>query len=285
MRDQLRRAFGRSLVVARRTVGGPEVSQRRIRRFLAGIDRAKAAEPWLGPGSLAIVVPCYGHAAYLAAMFESIVRQTRPPDEVIFVEDRSPDDSAEILAGLIAGGADPTAGRFSLLRNETNLGQAASLNRGISVAQSDVVMVLNDDDYLMHDAVALTLERFAHHPDLALIGAHGIHFAGDGALAAASKTSDVYPGAGRPLLVHGPADVLGYRRCNDLNMTHSGSCFRRAAWDLVGGYCPDKRLRVVPFSDRDFQLRINALWPVGVATETPLSFWRTDSSVDAGRNS
>ena len=285
MRQRLRHAVGRSLASARRTIAGPEVSQHRIRLFLAAVDRAKAAQRWPVPDSLAIVVPCYGHAAHLRTMFESIVRQTRPADEVLFVEDHSPDDSAEILAGLIAGRPYPTAGRFSLLRNQRNVGQAASLNRGVGAAQSDVVMVLNDDDYLMHDAVALTLERFAHHPDLALVGAHSIHFAGDDALAAAAKTSDAYPGAGWSLCVHRPADVLGYRRYIDLNMTHSGSCFRRAAWDIVGGYYADKRRRVVPFSDRDFQLRINALWPVGVAEEVPLSFWRIDSSVDAGRNS
>ena len=101
------------------------MSQRRIRRFLAGIDRAKAAECWPVPGSLAIVVPCYGHAAHLRTMFESIICQTHPADEVLFVEDHSPDDSASILAGLIAGRPDPTAGRFSLLGNERNMGQAA----------------------------------------------------------------------------------------------------------------------------------------------------------------
>jgi glycosyltransferase involved in cell wall biosynthesis len=261
------------------------VSQRRIRRFLAGTDRAMVAERWPIPASLAIVVPCFGHAPYLPTMFESIVLQTRPADEVVLVEDHSPDDSASILAGLIAGRPDPTDGRFSLLRNDRNVGQAASLNRGIAALQSDLVMVLNDDDYLMHDAVALTLERFANYPDLALVGAHSIHFAGDEALAAAPKTSDAYPGAGRSLIVHRPVEVPGYRSSIDLNMTHSGSCFRRVAWVVVGGYYADSRKRIVVLSDRDFQIRINALWPVGIATDAPLSFWRSDSSVDAGRNS
>ena len=285
IRQRLRHTVGRSIASVRRMVAGPEVSPRRIRRFLAGADLSKTAGPWAIPGSLTIVVPCFGHAAHLQTMFESIVRQTRPADEVIFVEDRSPDDTAAILAGLITGRPNPSIGRFSLLHNERNLGQAATLNRGIGAARCDLIMVLNDDDYLMHDAVAVTLERFAQHPELGLIGAHSIHFAGDEVLAAAPKTSDAYPGARRPLVVRRPADVLRYRSYNDLNMTHSSSCFRRAAWAAVGGYYADGQRRVVPFSDRDFQLRVNALWPVGVAVEAPLAFWRTDSSVDAGRNS
>jgi hypothetical protein len=68
-------------------------------------------------------------------------------------------------------------------------------------------------------------------------------------------------------------------------MTHSGSCFLKSAWAVVGGYRPDKSERIVPYSDRDFQLRVNAVWPVAVAYETPFSFWRNDSSLDSGRDS
>jgi hypothetical protein len=68
-------------------------------------------------------------------------------------------------------------------------------------------------------------------------------------------------------------------------MTHSGSCFFKVAWTAVGGYQVDKTQRVVPFSDRDFQMRVNAVWPVAVAYETPLALWREGSSVDAGLNS
>ena len=108
MRQRLRHAVGRSLRTARRTIAGPEVSQRRIRRFLAAVDRAKAAERWPVPGSLAIVVPCYGHAAHLRTMFESIVRQTRPADEVLFVEDLGDETHAKVAVELVAVGCDYT---------------------------------------------------------------------------------------------------------------------------------------------------------------------------------
>jgi hypothetical protein len=68
-------------------------------------------------------------------------------------------------------------------------------------------------------------------------------------------------------------------------MTHTGSCFLNAAWEVVGGYAVDKRKRVVPFSDRDFQLRVASLWPVAVSNATPFSLWRRDSSVDVELNS
>ncbi len=262
----------------------PEVSQARLRRFLREMDsRSQVGLPRESPGSLAVVVPCFRHAAYLPAMLESVVAQTRPPDEVIFVDDGSPDATREILNVFLDSQQEPAGCRFTLLVNDRNMGQAASLNRGISAASSDLIMILNDDDYLMHDAVDATLTLFGQHRDVALVGARCVYFAGDEELAVAPKLSSLYSADGQHLVVQRPEDVSGYRNCNDLNMTHSGSCFFKVAWEAVGGYCVDRRRRVVPFSDRDFQLRVNAVWPVAVARATPFALWRSDSSVDEGR--
>lgn len=270
---------------AKRLLSPTTVSQARLKLFLREVNsRPPVSLPLEAPRSIAVVVPCYGHAAYIPEMLESIVAQTRPPDEVIFVDDCSTDATGEVLREFIAAHAWP-GGRPQILVNDRNLGQSASLNRGISAASSELIMILNDDDYLMHDAVESMLALFGQYRDVVLIGAHSIHFAGHEALAAAPKLSTDHSASGLPLVVHLPQDVPGYRSYNDLNMTHSGSCFLKVTWEAVGGYQVDKKRRVVPFSDRDFQLRVNAAWPVAVAYETPFSFWRTDSSVDRGRDS
>jgi hypothetical protein len=66
-------------------------------------------------------------------------------------------------------------------------------------------------------------------------------------------------------------------------MCHSGQSFLRCAWEKVEGYYP-KDKRVVSFSDRDFQLRVNYFFDVGVL-DYSLAFIRGGSSVDAGLNS
>ena len=272
---------------ARRALLRPsEVSQRRLKRFRDEIHRRPLPSlPNEAPTGLAVVIPCYGHAAFLHDMLDSLLAQTRSPDEVIFVDDHSPDATWEVLTTLIAAHPELAGGHISVLRNDRNMGQAASLNRGISNASSDLIMIVNDDDYLMHDAIESTLTRFGQYRDVALIGAHCIYFAGDEELAAAPKLSSAYTAPGLPLVVHRPEEVSRYRNYNDLNMTHTGSCFLKVAWEAVGGYRVRKAERVVPFSDRDFQLRVNAVWPVAVAYETPIALWRRDSSVDAGLNS
>ena len=247
--------------------------------------RSLPSLPSAAPTTLALVVPCYRHAAYLPDMLGSITAQTRLPDEVIFVDDCSPDSTREILQRFIAAHPWPAGGRLQLLANDRNIGQAASLNRAISAASSELIMILNDDAYLMHDAVESMLTAFGQYRDVALIGATCIGLGGADALAGAAKLSTAYASPALPLSYHRPEEVLGYRQPTDLNMTHSSSCFFKAAWAAVGGYGIDKRKRLVPYSDRDFQLRINAVWPVAVAEKTPYAFWRNYSSVDRVRNS
>ena len=271
----------------RRLIKGQEVSSRKICAFLEQVQEREV--PVRGQKeitSLAIVVPCYGHAAFLPTALASIASQTRLPDEVIAVDDHSPDMTGSILNEHFARFREQMGIRCTLLTNERNRGQAYSLNRGIAAAESELVMVLNDDDYLMHDAVAAMLGFFEQYGEIAMVGGASIHFCGDEELATLPKTGrSSAAGEKVPLSIRMPAEVGNYRQYNDLNMTHSGCCFLMSAWETVGGYFPDKRERIVPFSDRDFQLRINALFPVGLSTQVPFSFWRSGSSVDQGRDS
>jgi glycosyltransferase involved in cell wall biosynthesis len=261
------------------------IDQRRLKRYLRQIERQPRPEcSTQAPKTIAIIVPCFQHAAFLRTTLASIAAQTRRPDEVVLIDDASGDGSSSILADYVASQPWLSDGRVAVLVHQANLGQAASLNEGVERTSSDLIMILNDDDYLMHDAVEAMMEYFRAQPELVMAGAHSIHFAGDEFLSSAGKLSSDYCEPGLPLTIHRPESVPGYRNSNSINMTHSGSCFRKEAWRGAGGYWP-RRERLVPPSDRDFQLRVNALGPVGVAYTTPYSFWRTDSSVDRFRHS
>lgn len=88
---------------------------------------------------LSVIVPCYRDSATLARALTSLERQTRPADEVIVVDDCSPegDDIRRVLAGF------PWA---TLVRNETNLGLAGARNEGLRRASGDIVAFLDADD-------------------------------------------------------------------------------------------------------------------------------------------
>jgi GT2 family glycosyltransferase len=264
----------------------PEISQRKMRAFIKSkqfVDQSQFQPS--GNHSIAVVVPCYGHAPFLREMFESIQQQTVTPNEVIFVIDKSPDDSLQILQKLIKDNQHNSTSRFIILENDTNLGQAASLNKGIECATTELIMILNDDDYLMHDSIEVTYQILNKYPDAALLGGHSLHFGADELQHTTKLITSICPAENIEIDLRHPSQVKSYRKYNDINMTHSGSSFYKAAWKCIGGYYPDKSLRLVHFSDRDFQLRMNALFPVALSNITPLSCWRNDSSVDQGVNS
>ena len=276
----------RKLRVALKEYFKPEVSQRKIKAFIK--SNRDLVKPTFSPANqltLAIVIPCYGHAPFLKEMFESIQRQTAPPNEVIFVVDRSPDNTLQILQGLIQENQPGSTSRFTILENESNLGQAASLNKGIEYSNSDLIMILNDDDYLMHDSIEVTHQILKKYPKAALLGGHSLHFGGNSLGSTPKMIQSICPVENIEIDLRLPEQVESYRKYNDINMTHSGSSFYKFAWKSIGGYYSDKSKRLVHFSDRDFQLRMNALFPVALSNITPLSCWRNDSSVDQGVNS
>jgi len=264
----------------------PDISQDKIREFLAGVATVESSPATSDERrSLAIVVPCYGHARFLKAMITSITCQTLLPDEVIFIDDCSPDGSGDFLERFIDDRGEKGCSRFKLMRNSENSGQASCLNRGINTAVSDMVMILNDDDYLMHDAVEVAIKLFNCYRDVVLMGGSSIHFSDDNEINNSNKLISCHVDTDTMTFdIRYPKDVLNYRSYNDLNMTHSGCSFLKSAWEKAGGYYTNKRNRLVPFSDRDFQLRVNALFPVATSELVPFSFWRSNSSVDAGRN-
>ena len=264
----------------------PEVSQVNLQRFMQKVlNKNPQLHHHAAASTISIIIPCYGHAPFLADMFESLILQTRQPEKIIFVVDQSPDNSVEILTMLIQQFQDQTNSQFEILENSNNLGQAASLNRGIAIAETNLIMILNDDDYLMHDCVEMILKMFEKHPQVALIGGHCQAF-GKHELPDLQKNIRDFSSLEQiQLAIHFPSEVKYYRSTNAINMTHSSSTFYKLAWKAVGGYYPNKEERVVPNSDRDFQMRINALFPVGISDDIPLSCWRNYSSVDHGLNS
>lgn len=232
---------------------------------------------------LAIIVPCFNHLAFLPATIDSINNQSQKPNEVIFIDDYSPDDTGAYLEKKLSCFDEQIYAR--LLRNEKNIGQAASINKAVESSSSDWFMILNDDD-LIHTKAVSTVRQ--------VIAKTKVHLFGFGCKEIKVDTNyrDVHwpelPNIDMialPKHIVSPEAVLNYKAANDLNMTHSGSTFSKFAFQQVGGYCENKLKRVVPFSDRDFQLRLASVFLTGVFSEIQLSAWRQGSSVDHGKNS
>ena len=82
------------------------------------------------------------YARYLPRRLTSILNQTTPPDEIIFLDDASTDDSVRIAREMLAGSAVP----HRIIRNETNQGCYSQSLRGLREATGDLVWLAEADD-------------------------------------------------------------------------------------------------------------------------------------------
>jgi glycosyltransferase involved in cell wall biosynthesis len=92
-------------------------------------------------GTISVCIPAY-RGRFLEASIESVLAQTRPVDEIIVVDDYSPDDLEKIVSKVIKFGV-------KYVRNPKNVGVPENYNLALSMAQSDYVMIFGDHDVML----------------------------------------------------------------------------------------------------------------------------------------
>lgn len=95
------------------------------------------------PIHVSVIIPVYNSHDYIEKAISTLLNQTLKNIEFIFVDDKSPDDSAEIIERYSFKDK-----RIRLIRNEKNLGPGLSRNVGIEAAYGTYVGFLDPDDYI-----------------------------------------------------------------------------------------------------------------------------------------
>lgn len=108
-----------------------------------------------------LIIPVWNVEKYLPACFNSLLQQSETDFEVIFVDDGSPDRSAEFIASQIAS---QRLANFHLLR-QANAGAGAARNNGLAVAKGDYVLFVDSDDLLPADALANYKKAVESYPE------------------------------------------------------------------------------------------------------------------------
>jgi glycosyltransferase involved in cell wall biosynthesis len=98
---------------------------------------------------ISVVIPTYNRAARIPVAVRCALEQTRPPFEVIVVDDGSTDATEEALR--------PFAGRIRYIRTP-NGGASAARNRGIREARGEWIAFLDSDDTWSPDKLQRQIE-------------------------------------------------------------------------------------------------------------------------------
>lgn len=127
------------------------------------------------PAALRVSVALGTHngVAFLEAQLESIVRQSRPVDEIVISDDASTDGTLELVERLLGdrSGDDPKASPPSviLLRNPAPLGVTANFEQALRSTTGDLIALADQDDVWHVDRIARAVAVFSAEPGVDLV--------------------------------------------------------------------------------------------------------------------
>ena len=183
---------------------------------------------------VSVVIPTYKHQSYVLQTLDSVFAQTFRDFEVIVVNDGSPDNTAAVLAPLVA------ENRIRYVE-QPNSGQAAARNRGIALARGEFLALLDDDDLWPSDKLAWQVQALCANPNVALVYgkiacvndqgetiAPRDHAADSPSSSSCAPSGNVYDALVHRNFIISPGQCLIRRAA--LTPAPGGGCFDRALW-------------------------------------------------------
>jgi glycosyltransferase involved in cell wall biosynthesis len=167
-------------------------------------------------GSISVVIPVFNAERFLAEAIGSVLAQSRPPFELIVVDDGSTDGSAAV------------AERFpevTLIRAE-HRGVSVARNTGVEHSTGDLIAFLDADDLMKPDRLERQAAVLAQRPDLDFVLGRAELIVEDGVELPEFITAKLAPMAGDD---HDPYYAMTV-------------LIRREAFDRVGPFDPGLRL-------------------------------------------
>ena len=122
--------------------------------------------PAVQPNLVSVIMPAYNGPLYLAQAIDSLLAQTYTDWELVFVDDGSTDNTAEVVKSY----SDPRIRYF----HQENAGQAAALNRGLDESRGEFITTLDVDDWYTPDSLAARVEKLQQDPSLVAVYGDGL---------------------------------------------------------------------------------------------------------------
>lgn len=111
---------------------------------------------------ISVAMCTYNGAKYLPEQLKSIADQTVSVDELVVCDDRSKDDTIEIIKTFAATSKFPV----SIHVNEQNLGSTRNFEKCLSLCKGDIIILSDQDDRWRKDKVQKQVAYLNAHPGL-----------------------------------------------------------------------------------------------------------------------
>ena len=117
-------------------------------------DRLPGTSP-----TFAVVVPAYNEATDIGATCKALLDLSPAPDEIVFVDDASTDDTADIIRRHLVRPS------MHLVVQPTNRGPAAARNAAVAATTSEVIVFVDADVLLPPNFLARLALHYEHGAD------------------------------------------------------------------------------------------------------------------------
>lgn len=145
--------------------------------------------------TLSVVIPAYNAGKFIVATLNSVAAQSRPPEQIIVIDDGSSDNTTALVKQWSAENGIPVD-----LIVQKNQGVPVARNRGITCATGNWIALLDADDLFLPHHLAEMERAIALQPDIIAAFGDGVLFDASGtesapfsrtkAIAAASGNTD-----------------------------------------------------------------------------------------------
>lgn len=185
---------------------------------------------------ISVIIPTYNRRKWIGRSIRSVLEQTYPPTEIIVVDDGSSDGSIEYILE-----------NFPLVQyvQQSNQGVSSARNRGIRLANSKWIALLDSDDEWTPEKLEKQVQAIQEEPDY--------HFC---------HTGEIWIRNGvrvNQMKKHQKYGGHIFEKCLDrCRMSPSSVLFHKSILEQVGWF--DENLRVC--EDYDLWLRVTAKYPI-----------------------
>lgn len=109
---------------------------------------------------VSVVIPAYNCEHTIGSTLDSVLRQSRQPDEILVMDDGSSDGTASVVRSY----------KHSIvLLQQTNMGAAEARNQLCNMASGDLIALLDSDDIWHPCYLEVQLSHFANYPHAAAL--------------------------------------------------------------------------------------------------------------------
>jgi len=164
---------------------------------------------------ITVLMTVYNGSRYLKDSIESVLKQTYKSFEFLIINDKSSDDSLEILESF----HDP---RIKIYTNEKNIGQIKSLNKGLKLAKGQYIARMDADDMAFPHWLEKQISFMEKHAECAVVSTKAVAIDSSNRLTKVLNSPRSFQNIVLKSLIFSPINHVGSLLRKDIMLNHGG---------------------------------------------------------------